>query len=548
MMRWPCACLLVLAAFHGGLLADQAIVAAPASAPNDKAGMAGAIVRTHDGGPVRFASVSVESADGTVRRTITADSMGRFAVDGLAPGRYSVRAGASGYVTSVWRPAGTGRGQGYITLVAYQQRDGLVIALDRGGVLTGRVVDSDGVPVEGVPVHALAAEFRNGRALLRQTAARPRITDDRGYFRLFGLEPADYYVAAIPGPFGDLTGGGLIKHPLTYYPGTASASEAKPQTVAADREFDLGDLVVRPAPTTTITGMVVDSRGAPVASGELVLLPADGPVSSVLPRATSDRAGGFAFMNVPEGQYLLQNLPAPSTPAEFGTTTVTVPGSTLHVLRLQAGATRQGKLVFADGAPDFEPRQAVVVMHAAARARSPMSRGARARVRADWTLELTNVWGPHFVRLPEPPPGWMLRHVYVGTEDFIARPIAFTQQDAAPVTMVLTSRGATIAGTVRDDDRRPAAGSTVLIYSADAGHWLPDDRSVQRTQSDAAGHYRSRGLPAGEYLVVAVEDWTVRDWPPRAALLESLRPLSTSISVSEGRQHTQDLSLTGAPR
>jgi len=541
-MSWSRAILLVLAVLDDGLSAERPAAQRPA-APTDTATITGAIVRMHDGGPVRFASVIAEAVDGTVRRTVTADSAGHFAISNLVPGRYGVRASSSGYVTGVWRPDTTGRQLRSLTLEPNQRQTGVRIALARGGVITGRVVDGDGAPVEGVPVHALAAEFRNGRELLRQATSRPRITDDRGNFRLFGLEPGDYYIAAIPGSFGDQPGGPLARHPLTYFPGTPSAAEAVATRVTADREFAIGDLVVQPAITTTISGMVVDSRGVPGASAELVLLPAAGPVSSVLPRATCDASGRFAFLNVPEGQYLLQNLPMPSASPEFGVISISVPGATAHVLRLQAGVSLRGKVTFADGVPDFELRRLVVGLQTATRGQSPLSRGARAKVLEDGTLELSNLWGSHFVRLPEPPRGWMLRHVYLGDEDFIDRPILFTREVTGALTIVLTRRGGTVVGTVHDGADVPAADSTVLIYSADTSRWFQDDRAIQWTRADGAGHYQSRGMPAGDYLVAAVENWTVRDWPPRAELLESLRGRARRITVREGRQHQTDVEL-----
>jgi hypothetical protein len=242
------------------------------------------------------------------------------------------------------------------------------------------------------------------------------------------------------------------------------------------------------------------------------------------------------------------SVPAESGPSEFGSATVSVPGAATTVLHLKAGATRRGDVVFADAAPDFTARQLMLVLHAANRGESPLSRGGRVRVHDDWSLEFTNVWGPHFVRLPEPPRGWMLAHVRVGAEDFIGRPIDFSRLRTSPISVVLSRRGATISGTVRDSGRVAAPGAHVVIFSSDSGRWFHDDRAIQWTRTDADGRYLSRPLPAGNYLIIAVDDARVRDWPPRPAALESWRHVADTLSLSGAGSHSHDLSLKALPQ
>lgn len=509
--------------------------------------LSGQVVRAHDGGPLRSATVSIESFDGTVRRSVATNASGQFTIADLPPGQFAIGARATGYVEGWWRESGSSRGVGYTELASGEQRH-VRIALARGGVITGRVIDADGNPVEGVPIHALISEHRSGRELLRQTAARPRVTDDRGYFRIFGLDPAEYYVAAVPGPLGGHAGGPLPGHALTYFPGVPAISEAVPTSVAADRESAIGDLVVRPVMTAAITGTVSDSRGAPRAGTELVLLPASGPVNSVLPRATSDSAGRLAFFGVPPGNYLLQNLPSPTPPSEFGAVALTVTGNaTYAALRMQGDTRALGRIVFEDERPDFAPRQLAVTLQAETYTRSPLARGARARVLDDWSLEMTNIWGPQFLRVIDPPKGWMVRHVYAGTDDFVDRAIDFSRNDL-PIRVILTRRGAVINGMVRDQDRAPAPGTRVVIFAADADRWHRDARTVQSTRVDAAGRYQSRPLPPGDYLLAAVNHLSDRDWPPRPSLLEALRTVASVLSVGERRTHTKDLVVAPLPQ
>jgi len=73
-------------------------------------------------------------------------------------------------------------------------------ALARGGVITGKVTDADGRPVIQQQVFIfLAADFeqRRGEQLSPQLfAVGGAPTDDRGIYRVFGLMPGRYKVAA----------------------------------------------------------------------------------------------------------------------------------------------------------------------------------------------------------------------------------------------------------------------------------------------------------------------------------------------------------------
>jgi hypothetical protein len=66
----------------------------------------------------------------------------------------------------------------------------------RGGVITGTVYGEDGEPQRGVQVRGLRYVMTNGVRRLQQTGFGN--TDDRGVYRLFGLQPGDYMVSATP--------------------------------------------------------------------------------------------------------------------------------------------------------------------------------------------------------------------------------------------------------------------------------------------------------------------------------------------------------------
>src|SRR5437764_15349604 len=67
------------------------------------------------------------------------------------------------------------------------------------GVISGRVVDDEGRPMRGAEVQAFALGYPYGT---RQLTPRGNtaLTNDRGEFRVFGLESGLYYLAVHPNP------------------------------------------------------------------------------------------------------------------------------------------------------------------------------------------------------------------------------------------------------------------------------------------------------------------------------------------------------------
>jgi hypothetical protein len=76
--------------------------------------------------------------------------------------------------------------------------------LIKGGVITGVVTNIAGEPVVNVNVRALRIRDAEGNKIRSAAFAQPRLTDDRGYFRIYGLLPGTYIVCAGgPGQYFD---------------------------------------------------------------------------------------------------------------------------------------------------------------------------------------------------------------------------------------------------------------------------------------------------------------------------------------------------------
>jgi uncharacterized protein (DUF2141 family) len=148
------------------------------------------------GTPVRRARVMLSGGGLRAGQSVTTNDQGVFTFAALPAGRYTLNASKSGYVSVPYGAKRPGRPGTAIQLGEGQKLDRLAISLPRGSVLTGIVIDENGEPSAGTPVRALRYVMRTGEKTLE--SAGSGTTDDRGLYRIWGLQPGDYIVSAAP--------------------------------------------------------------------------------------------------------------------------------------------------------------------------------------------------------------------------------------------------------------------------------------------------------------------------------------------------------------
>jgi hypothetical protein len=149
-------------------------------------------VVAEDGGDMSNVSVSIYQVYAGQRNAVSpistnTDENGNFNFTSLKPRAYWIYVRETrGYVN----PFIPGSGTTY-----YRIGDHAVITMIRGGVITGRVTTADGEPMIGAHVSATMTRDAEGATIRRQYASRTRITDDRGIYRLYGLQTGTYAVS-----------------------------------------------------------------------------------------------------------------------------------------------------------------------------------------------------------------------------------------------------------------------------------------------------------------------------------------------------------------
>jgi hypothetical protein len=233
-------------------------------------------------------------------KTATTDSEGKFQALDLAPGLYTVSATLPGFVTPPDAAVDSGETK------FYRLGDSVNISLIKGGVITGTVRDANGEPVVAVAVRAIRMRDPNGRQLPRAFAySQPWMTDDRGIYRLFGLQPGTYVVRA---------GGGLDFSGVpnaydgdapTFFPSSTRDTATEVQ-VRSGEEATGTDIRYRGERGRSISGIVSGVTDANLRYGLSVTLAQAS--SGAYESTTTVQPGGkpiFSFNGVGDGEYEL---------------------------------------------------------------------------------------------------------------------------------------------------------------------------------------------------------------------------------------------------
>jgi uncharacterized protein (DUF2141 family) len=323
--------------------------------------------------PIRRAIVTVAGGGLSRSRAVIADDEGRFAIGNLPAGRFTLSASKAAHLTASYGARRPGRPGTPILLAEGEQVD-VIVPMARGAVVEGTIRDETGRPMPGVVVYALDPRKPEMLGFSTSPRADMTTTDDRGMYRIFGLPPGEYVIAAALSVVGDGETGrrrdaevdallasaarragqpaapslppppaSTVGYPLTYYPGVAAFGSAERMRFAAGDERVGLDFPLVPLPVVTIEGTVLRADGAPASAVQLSI-DAEGPraarfgTSPILAVPPRDD-GRFKYTGIVAGHYTLyaRSRPEPSgAPAGRAGLSANAPPQTGPASRLYA--------------------------------------------------------------------------------------------------------------------------------------------------------------------------------------------------------------------
>jgi hypothetical protein len=181
-----------------GAVVGGAMGSVPAGAPPGVVVGGISVVGVQPGGVATVGGVPLTGRGGfgtSVNRTVVTDASGQFSFPRLPAGQFTLMVVQQQFLQTFYGQKRVG-GQGTTIRLTDGQQLNLKIQMMRGGVITGTIYGEDGEPQRNVPVRGLRYLMVNGVRRLQQTGFAN--TDDRGVYRLFGLQPGDYLVSATP--------------------------------------------------------------------------------------------------------------------------------------------------------------------------------------------------------------------------------------------------------------------------------------------------------------------------------------------------------------
>lgn len=439
------------------------------------------------GAPVAGATIApklglaerIEAQSMGTARTVFSESDGTFVLDGLAAGSLALEADHPDLAPSATVA---------VDLEPGTRKEGIVLTLREGGVLTGEVFGADGAPASGLLVSVQLTPDYARQHLVE--------SDDDGRFRFERLAPGTWQVTAMPNTMRS-----------GESPDPAQRGELFGQLKMATADVVDGEtthvvLGAPPSDPVTFTGVVLRA-GEPVAGAMVSIVPeTDGDAMGAMRLQVTDEAGRFATQ---------LDAPAPlllSVQSEFeGGVQNTVEfielvpvGASEHAVVLELpGGSISGTVRDADGRAIPRARVSVEVRGGVRLGHLTGGNHVETATDEEGRYRATDLRaGEYAVSAGGASLVGMLGSVPTGGR-VVRRGVNVGEDEAVTGIDLELPAAVELVGRVVDGSGAPVAGASVYVRRDDGS--IVDRMTF--VESDDAGRFRYSGLASGSYGVHA---------------------------------------------
>jgi hypothetical protein len=488
----------------------------------------------------------VAAQEAAARKVTLSGIAGEFQFTALVEGRYRLSAQKPGFILNL-RPGD--QGQGVVNLTA--SASGVALRLAPLGVIQGSVMTQDGEPWYGVRIEAFTTAIADG--VLTTTLRHNAVSDDRGIFRMWGLQPGQYYLKAAGTGLGTYmyVGDGTsrpeswLSFAPVYAGGARTLDAATPVSIAAGTEAR-ADFRLDMEPAVDIRGSL--ENFIPHQTVTFSMLQGDEDIGAASRVNLNGTTGKFDIQGVTAGDYTLRAVQGQTARGEVK---VHVSGDGLSglVLPLWPAVTVSGTVHNvgpAPTSPSATPDESVAsdvfemmsppgcqVSLASPGPSIGASQFSLDVARQPGTINIPNVFpGEYRVRIECQ--GGYATSAMSGTSDLLANPRMTIQPGSTPPPIEITMKlgGGTVHGTLALIPVPPQIWLLLVpLFSSSTGPIF-----------EPAGHDRDSPeqiefgvsfLAPGDYMIYAFSDAGSVEFR-NPAVLQSLTG-GTSVRIEDGK-------------
>lgn len=396
-----------------------------------------------------------------------------------------------------------------------------------------------------------------------------------------GLRVGDHLISSSSGASPVISGDGRMAAYITqFFPGAGTIGDATVVTLGSGEVRTGVDIKMPLQPTIKISGVVTGPDG-PLPNLQVRLVPAAEAATadtvSEVARGTTSADGSFVMLGVPAGSYVAKVLktprppmPAaaaanpqlqalmggrfggPATPSDALTLFADVPVSSDRdvdglVIALSTGATISGRVAFV-GSAEVPPTTGLTVAVQSAVGSAFALQPARLGEDSGFVTAGYPA-GHYFLNLTGRMPGWFVKSAMVNGVDALDQPFELTSENIGNVVITVIDRVTGVSGTVTGGTGAGTEG-TVIVFPAAYREWIArgmPPRVLRNVRTQPTGAFSVTGLPARDYLIVAVTDADVPDLQ-NPAVYDALARAATSVTLVEGDTRTMSLKLAQVVR